>query len=186
MDQFEYVMVLVSIIIGLGVAHVLLGLGRIVDRLAGHTRSLRLSAAYFSWLGVVFVWTLLFWWWEYRFADFVTDWTVGLYFFLVTYAMVLFLMAAVLVPRSWDQVDDLADYFLERRVWFYSLMLFANGLDVLDSFLKGIGISGLFGFWRSADAGLVAWAGVGDRSHGISAVPTGGLQEVCGMPLPTI
>ena len=137
MDQFEYVMVLVSIIIGLGIAHQLLGLAGIVDRLASGSHPIRLSVAYFSWLGVAFSWTVLFWWWEFRFAEFVTEWTIGLYFFLVVYAVVLFLMAALLVPRTWDGVDDLGRYFLERRVWFYSLMLLANGLDVLDSYLKG-------------------------------------------------
>lgn len=137
MDQFEYVMVLVSIIIGLGIAHQLLGLAGIVDRIAGGSHPLALGVAYFSWLGVVFSWTVLFWWWEFRFTEFVTDWTIGLYFFLVVYAVVLFLLAALLVPRTWDAVEDLNEYFLDRRVWFYSLLLAANGLDVLDSYLKG-------------------------------------------------
>ena len=43
MDQFEYVMVLVSIIIGLGIAHVLFGIGGIIDRLASKRRRLELS-----------------------------------------------------------------------------------------------------------------------------------------------
>lgn len=137
MAQFEYVMVLVSIIIGLGITHQLLGLAGIVDRLAGDTPPIRLSVAYFSWLGTVFAWTVMFWWWEFRFAELVTEWTIGLYFFLVIYAVALFLMAALLVPQSWDGVDDLGRYFVERRVWFYSLMFVANGMDVLDSYLKG-------------------------------------------------
>ena len=33
MGQFEYVMVLVSIIVGLGIAHILLGIGGVIDRL---------------------------------------------------------------------------------------------------------------------------------------------------------
>ncbi len=41
MDQFEYVMVLVSIIIGLGIAHILLGLGGIIDRVADRNRRRR-------------------------------------------------------------------------------------------------------------------------------------------------
>ena len=40
MDQFEYVMVLVSIIIGLGIAHILVGVGAIVDRLSRKDGSL--------------------------------------------------------------------------------------------------------------------------------------------------
>lgn len=49
LDQFEYVMVLISIIIGLGIAHQLLGLAGIVDRLASGRHPIRLSVAYFSW-----------------------------------------------------------------------------------------------------------------------------------------
>jgi hypothetical protein len=137
LDQFEYVMVLVSIIIGLGIAHQLLGTAGIVDRVAGGGRPLGLSVAYFSRLGVVFSWTVLFWWWEFRFSTVVTNWTVGLYFLLVIYAVVLFLLAALLVPRTWDPVEHLAQYFLDRRVGFYSLLLAANGVDVVDGYLKG-------------------------------------------------
>jgi hypothetical protein len=43
----------------------------------------------------------------------------------------------VLVPRSWEGVTSLKDYFLERRAWFYSLLLFATILDQIDGYLKG-------------------------------------------------
>jgi hypothetical protein len=137
MDQFEYVMVLVSIIVGLGIAHLLLGVGGIIDRLASRRAPLKLSIAYFAWLTEVFLWMVLFWWWEFRFGEFVGDWTIGLYFFLILYAVVLFLLSSVMVPRTWDQVDDLSEYFLERRIWFYSLNFVANTLDIADTYLKG-------------------------------------------------
>jgi hypothetical protein len=35
MDRFEYIMVLVSIVVGLGIAHLLFGVGGIIDRLTG-------------------------------------------------------------------------------------------------------------------------------------------------------
>lgn len=136
MDQFEYVMVLVSIIVGLGIAHLLLGLSGIVDRLAAPTNPLRGHVAYFAWHAATFVWLLLFWWWEFRFLEFVDQWNVGLYFFLVAYAVTLFLMAALLVPRTWDRVDDLGQYFLERKSWFYTLLLLADFFDIVDTFLK--------------------------------------------------
>ena len=137
MDQFEYVMVLVSIIIGLGIAHVLFGIGGIIDRLASKRRRLELSLAHGAWLGQTFVWMVLFWWWEFRFSELQTQWTLGIYFFLVLYSVALFLLAVILVPRTWDGVDSLNEYFLERRVWFYSVFLAASGLDIVDSFLKG-------------------------------------------------
>ena len=56
MDKFEYVMVLISIIIGLGIAHILLGIGGIIDRRVGKAEPLELSLAHAAWLGAVFGW----------------------------------------------------------------------------------------------------------------------------------
>ena len=111
MDQFEYVMVLVSIIIGLGITHLLLGIGGIIDRLASKRQRLELSLAHGAWLGQMFVWMVLFWWWEFRFSELQTQWTLGIYFFLVLYSVALFLLAVILVPRTWDGVDSLNEYF---------------------------------------------------------------------------
>lgn len=51
MSGFEYAMVLVSIIIGLGVTHILTSLGSAVHRLRGHGKPLRLELA----MGLVLV-----------------------------------------------------------------------------------------------------------------------------------
>jgi len=137
MNHFEYVMVLISIIIGLGIAHILLGLGGIVDRLTGRGDRLRLSVAHGAWLAHTFLWLVLFWWWQFRLEVIWEEWTIGFYFFLVMYAVVLFLIAVILVPRTWDGVTDLGDFFLRRRAWFYSVWLLGLLLDILDSWLKG-------------------------------------------------
>jgi hypothetical protein len=137
MNHFEYVMVLISIIIGLGIAHILLGLGGIVDRLTGRGDRLRLSVAHGVWVAHTFLWLVLFWWWQFRMDALWEEWTIGVYFFLVMYAVVLFLIAVILVPRSWDGVTDLGDFFLRRRAWFYAAWILGVSLDVLDSWLKG-------------------------------------------------
>lgn len=144
MDRFEYVMVLISIIVGLGLAHVLVGVGGIIDRRADGDRPLALSLAHAIWLTFMFVWMVQFWWWEYRFSELGVDWSMGLYFFLVLYAVSLFLTAVILVPRSWDRVDSLGDYFIRRRVWFYSGLFLCSCIDVIDGYLKG-GSDYLFG-----------------------------------------
>ena len=136
MDRFEYVMVLISIIVGLSIGHVMLGVGGIIDRRAS-APPLKLGLAHGIWLAFVFVWTIQFWWWEFRFSEIVTEWTLGLYLFLVSYALALFLLSVILVPRSWDSVTDLDQFFLQRRVWFYWAFAGTNVIDVVDGFLKG-------------------------------------------------
>jgi len=94
MDRFEYVMVLVSIIVGLSIAHVLLSVGRLIDRWAEGAK-VQLGWARAFWLGYVFLWTIQFWWWEFRFSELNPTWTLGLYLFLVSYSIVLFLLAVI-------------------------------------------------------------------------------------------
>ena len=176
MDQFEYVMVLVSIIIGLGITHILVGVGGIIDRLSRKDDRLEPSLAHTSWLGFCFAWLVMFWWWEYRFSTRVEDWTFGLYLFLIGYAVSLFLLQVVLVPRSWDGVTSLKDYFLERRAWFYSILLFVTILDQLDSYLKGgfeyilqEGVIDLSFFALTFPVAIVGIRTVNMRFHNITA-----------------
>lgn len=136
-DQFEHVMVLTSIIIGLGITHLLVGVGSIIERISGHGERLRLSLAHGAWLGFLFLWMVTFWWWQFRLLELVQAWTLGRYFFIIVYAVLLFLLAVILIPREWTRVGDLDEYFLAKRRWFYAIMLLANFADLLDSHLKG-------------------------------------------------
>lgn len=137
MDQFTHVMIMISILLGIGIAHILIGVGGIIQRLTGQGEKLRLGLAYISWLGFVFTWMAMLWWWEYRLAELDVTWTIALYFFLVSYVVSLFLLAVVLIPRSWDDVEDLDAFFIQKRVWFYSILFVATALDVIDSLYKG-------------------------------------------------
>ncbi len=130
-DQFQHVMVLTSIIIGLGITHILVGIGSIIERVSGHGALLRLSWAHGAWLAVLFVWMVLFWWWQFRLLALVKVWTLGLYFFIILYAVLLFLLAVILIPRDWGNANNLDDYFLSKRYWFYTVFLMANVADLV-------------------------------------------------------
>ncbi len=57
----------------------------------------------------------------------------------------------ILVPRTWDGVTDINDYFLARRVRFCSFFLLVTVLDVLDAYLKS-------GWTYILDQGPFTWA----------------------------
>lgn len=151
MNRFEYVMGLVSIIVGLGLTHLLQGIGEIIDRKSGGARPLKLSLAHAIWLAYLFQWMALFWWWEFRFYELTKIWSIQLYFFLITYAVALFLLTVIIVPRNWDKVDDINVYFLARRKWFYAFFLFVDILDIADAYAKS-GVSYIL------EIGPLAWA----------------------------
>jgi hypothetical protein len=137
MGSFEYVMALVSIVVGLGLTHVLSALGAAVHRLR-HGPPIRLEAVYLLWVGFVLAWLLSFWWWEFKFHELDIKWTFGLYLFVILYAVVLFLMAVILVPKDMEGVHDSYAYFMAGRRWFFGSLLVANCVDVVDSLFKGM------------------------------------------------
>jgi hypothetical protein len=80
---------------------------------------------------------ILFWWWEFRLVDLLKHWTLWNYLLIICYAVVLFLLVALLSPKDWDKVDNLNAYFLSKRRWFYSVFLLGLVIDVMDSYMKG-------------------------------------------------
>jgi len=79
-DQFQHVMVLISIIIGLGITNLLLGLSGAIERLTESTRPLRISWATIFWLAYLFFLMVLFWWWEFRLLELLKQWSLWNYF----------------------------------------------------------------------------------------------------------
>jgi hypothetical protein len=162
-DQFQYVMVLTSIIIGLGITNALLGLSSAIDRFTESSRPLRLSWASGVWLAFTFLWMVLFWWWEFRLLEILKHWTLWNYFLIICYAVVLFLLVALLIPRDWDKVEDLNEYFLAKRRWFYSVLVLGLVIDLMDSYMKG-------GWTYVRGTGILTW---GENVAGILAAIIG-------------
>ncbi len=136
MSQFEYVMVLVSIVLGLGITHLLVGVGSLMDRLSGHGKSVSLYWGHLTWVAYLFVYLIGFWWWEFSWSA-ENPWGLLIYLFLILYAAVLFLLCEILFPRRGDEVADFEEYFMSIRKWFYGLLLAVTVIDVGESFLKG-------------------------------------------------
>jgi hypothetical protein len=148
--QFQHVMVLTSIIIGLGITQILSGFSAAIERRTRQQAKERLGWASGCWLAYLFLWMAQFWWWEFRLLEVLKNWTLWNYFVVVSYSVVLYLLVAIIVPRDWNAVDDLDEYFLSRRRWFYSIFLLASLIDLLDSHMKGG-----WGFVR--ETGLLGW-----------------------------
>jgi hypothetical protein len=64
--------------------------------------------------------------------------------------VVLFLQVALLIPRDWDKIEDMNQYFLSKRQWFYSVFVLSLLIDLLDSYMKG-------GLTYIRGTGIVTW-----------------------------
>jgi hypothetical protein len=137
MTTFEYVMVLVSIVVALAIAHLLTALGECVRRIRTNDKPIKLDAVFLLWVSFVLVWLISFWWWEFKYQEVVAEWSFGLYLFIISYSIILFMLAEILVPFRMQGVTDTYAYFKEGRKWFFGTLLLVQAVDIIDTFLKG-------------------------------------------------
>jgi len=129
---FEYISVLTSIIVGLGMAHLLRGLAGLVQHPGRHP----VYWVHLVWVATMFFNMIFFWWWEFSLAA-MEVWQFQNYLFIVGYAVVLYLLCALLFPSDLEGYSGFREYFLSRRAWFFGLFGFSLVIDVYDTWLKG-------------------------------------------------
>jgi hypothetical protein len=132
MQMFEYVIVLISIVIGLALTHLMQGIAGLVQ----HPGRARIWWVHLGWVAFMFLSTIFWWWWEFRLQN-VQTWTFSVYFFVVFYAFYLYLICAILFPKDLEGYDGYRDYFLSRRGWFFGLLIGWLAIDLLDTWIKG-------------------------------------------------
>jgi hypothetical protein len=171
MNLFEYVMVLASIVVGLGITHLLQG---VLDIIQDQKR--RIYWVHLVWVACIFIQAVFWWWWEFRFSE-VATWTFPLYLFVVGYAFLLYLICGLLFPKDLEPYGgDFKTYFYARRAWFFGALVTFTALDLLDTLLKGVqyflslGLEYVVATSLLIVLGIVAAIVRSERFHGAFAV----------------
>ena len=133
MEAFEYISVLTSIIVGLGMAQLLLGVSRLIQ----DTESARLYWVHLSWVLTMFVYSVFWWWWEFNLND-IEVWTFGAYLLVILYAFLIFLMCALLSPVKVSGYDGFEEYYYAKRAWVFGTFLVIQFVDIGVALIKGM------------------------------------------------
>lgn len=97
MSPFEYVIVLVSIIIGLGITLVLTGIAQLIRE----EKPVKLFLPYLIWILLVFVLHIHEWWITYQLKSMLA-WKLPTFLFIILYPILLYILANLLFPDSWQ------------------------------------------------------------------------------------
>ncbi|MGA9565098.1 MAG: hypothetical protein WBS19_06205 [Candidatus Korobacteraceae bacterium] len=133
MDLYSHVRVLFSILLGLGVSHLLRGLARIVQ----HPKEYKVYWVHLVWSLFLFLYLIHFWWWEFRLRQ-VTEWTFPRYFFVALYATLMYMLCTLLFPDEMADYKGFQEYFYSRKGWIFSFMTLLFVADIGDTLLKGL------------------------------------------------
>lgn len=132
MSQFEYVAVLISIIVGLALAQILRGIGRIATDKSG-PKSYWVHLVLTTYL---FFYVTMFWWWEFQLVS--SEWSLSLYIVLIVYATLLFFASLVFQPSNLGGIESFKQYYYEKRRIIYGTVIAINFWDIVDTLAKGV------------------------------------------------
>ena len=132
MTPFEYITLLTSIVIALGITRILSGLGQILR----NRNALQHYWVHLLWMANVLLWLLLNWWILYRWRAF-EQWNFFLFLFVLVSPTIGFLLSVLLIPEPLGSGLDLKRHFYQNTRWFFSLAALLPPLDAVDTLLKG-------------------------------------------------
>ncbi|HVI58193.1 MAG TPA: hypothetical protein VM619_04880 [Luteimonas sp.] len=117
MTPFEYLSVLVSIIVGLAITQLLSGAARLIQL----RRRVRPHAATLCWMVFLFLLDTQIWWAAF-FRRYSQDWNFFLFLFYLLMPILAFLLSYLVLPELGDEDEiDLAANFEGNRPWFFGL-----------------------------------------------------------------
>jgi len=139
-EEFQYLIVLVSIVLGLGITQLLTGVGRLVQARA----RVALYWPTLVWVAVLLLIHVQSWWAMFDMRAH-RDWTFGKFLVVLLTPTTLFLMSALVLPDvaeatgDGERLDLRAHYHAQAR-WFFA----AGALVIVSSLLRPIAMDGRF------------------------------------------
>lgn len=127
MTHFEYLMVMVSIILGLGATQALRGLSKLAQ-------SAQPFAPVALWSITLFYLHIQVWWGYWDMAS-VTDWTQLTYYLIVFLPCALFAAIELLVPIGAGAQTNWREHFFSVRYWFFGTVITFQAMATASSYV---------------------------------------------------
>ena len=131
MRGFDFLIVLFSVLLGLSLSRLLVGLARVVVDPERRIHWLPLL-----WTIQLFAFQIALWWLIYQRADQPT-WTFVHYLVLMGYPVLLYFQGVLLYPELGPHDEGTLESFLSRRKWFFAILFLIVHLDFTENWLAG-------------------------------------------------
>lgn len=126
-SSFEYVTVLISIVLGLGITQILTGVAKLIQ----NRRRIAFYWPHLIWIAFVLFLHIQEWWVMYELKAFV-PWRLPVFLFIMLYPVNLFVMAKVILPDHWrSKRIDLSEFYFQNFEKFFALLIIAAVLSLV-------------------------------------------------------
>ena len=123
MDVFSHLSVLISIILGLGLSHLLSRVGELFQARAMHGGAVRIYWVQMAWVLVVFIAHVQLWWALFFWTERLESASYFDFILVLLGPVTLFLASRIVLPDLEDNPTvDLRQYFHAIRPWFFTVL----------------------------------------------------------------
>ncbi len=126
MTPFEYVSVLISIVLGLGITQIVSGVADIINQWS----RVKLYWPHLMWIAFVFFLHIQEWWVLYELRT-LSEWKLPTFLFIILYPINLFILARILFPSAGSDSGDFKKFYFEnfRKFFVWAVILIALSLS---------------------------------------------------------
>lgn len=129
MTPFEYVSVLISIVLGLGITQIVTGTADMIH----NSERVRVYWPHVLWVVLVFFLHLQEWWILYGLRQY-QEWRLATFFFTILYPINLFILARILFPGGQEAGPiDLKEFYFKNYRKFFLLSAFLPVVSFIDN-----------------------------------------------------
>jgi hypothetical protein len=130
LSPFEYVVVLTSIILGMGITQLITGFASIVVR----WNDVKLYWPHLVLILLIFIIHIQDWWATYALRN-NTSWSLPMFLFIILYPVNLYILAKILFPIKWSPVPfDLKNFFFSNFRKIYLFMVFLPLHSLIENY----------------------------------------------------
>ncbi len=152
MTPFEHLTVLISIVIGMGLAHLLNTVHELIQ-VRGRVRVYWLPVLWFFLIAV----GLVEWWWAIFALRTTVKWNFFYFLFVLLSPISLYLAAAFVLPDDSERGNDVIDlrrYYYENRGWLFGTLAVNPALDAIRRGVE-VGTVTDLSVWSNATAAVL-------------------------------
>ncbi|MEJ1239861.1 hypothetical protein WBG78_17110 [Chryseolinea sp. T2] len=132
-SPFEYIVILISIVLGMGITQILSGIAGIVQR----WNNVALYWPHTLWVLLVFVFHIQEWWITYELRTY-EYWRLPVFLFIILYPVNLFILARLLFPLRWSRnATDLKIFYFENSGKLFAFVLSLSVLSIVQNLFIG-------------------------------------------------
>lgn len=142
MTPFDYLNVLISIVLGLAIARVLTGLATVISA----RERIDFYWPPIAWAIWVFFISAQHWWAQWGLHG-KHQWSFLDFWLLLLVPVGLFLLAALILPERLEgDTVDLKDWFFRNRAWFFAIMFFLPAVSIVEEIVRSGHMASMLNF----------------------------------------